>query len=868
MQPRGLATREKDGEPSTRRAKGLIAALCAAALSATAAFSGSGWAQEAPAEPRPSPSVVAPQGVPPSRIADDARVAAQIAEFDRQARALEAVLSVRNLSQEGFETARRNVSAQRSAARALADLLRDRADPVARQLGALGPAPEQGASESAVVAARRAVLVDQLQQIEGRIKEAELAAARAETLERRLAERQRARRADQLLTRAPSVFSADTWSRAGVTAVDLAQRAWRGVRETAAATSLATPGLPMAAAFFGIFLLWLAAWRPIGRLMDEVLRGLEPPGDAPQPGVAEIFGLSLAAAALRIAPGVFLWATLLALAQNPALSPAGALLLERAARAAFGVFIAYAVARFLFAPSLKERRLVDLGDDGAWAKMRRAVILALLVSVMRIFLDPAATLQPDPAFASVLITAVALLSAPMFYALTIALLREPSAAAPGEEPPQAAARVPEAEPADAPENHQRGPDPDPDQEQDQEPDPGSGLRALLRALTLLVAVAVPVAAVAGFPELSRFLIEKALATVLLLAGGGLVYSAAVLALQPRDGREARTLTPVWVGAALAAALTPMVALIWGASVADFRLLWSMFVEGVEIDGSRYSLVDLALALGIFLAGLSVTRLAQRGLRRGVLKRTRLDAGAQTSISAGVGYTGVLISSILAVSAAGLDLSNLALVAGALSVGIGFGLQAIVNNFVSGLILLIERPVKTGDWIIVGGAEGYVRRINVRSTEIETFDRATVIVPNSDLISSQVVNLTHKSLTGRVIVKARVAFDTDTDLVLRLMRETARAHPSVLRHPQPMYLCMGVGEYGIDFELRAFIRDVNWIFNVRSDLTLALWKRLRDEGVVTPYPQRDLHVRSLPPGDPGEDAPPTAGFRVASQPGGV
>ncbi len=167
----------------------------------------------------------------------------------------------------------------------------------------------------------------------------------------------------------------------------------------------------------------------------------------------------------------------------------------------------------------------------------------------------------------------------------------------------------------------------------------------------------------------------------------------------------------------------------------------------------------------------------------------------------------------------------------------------MNNFVSGVILLIERPVRVGDWIEVGTAEGIVQRINVRSTEIETFDRQSVIVPNSELLTNHLTNYTHRNLTGRVRCPVGVAYDADPDQVMEILHEVARAHPQVLRYPLPLITFKGFGDSSLDFELRAFIRDVNRRLVVASDLNVAILKALRAAGIEIPYPQRDLHLRS-------------------------
>jgi small-conductance mechanosensitive channel len=194
--------------------------------------------------------------------------------------------------------------------------------------------------------------------------------------------------------------------------------------------------------------------------------------------------------------------------------------------------------------------------------------------------------------------------------------------------------------------------------------------------------------------------------------------------------------------------------------------------------------------------------------------------------------------------AGLDLQKFTIIAGALGVGIGFGLQNIVNNFVSGLILLFERPVKVGDTINIDDQWGTITRIGMRSTVFETLDRSEIIVPNSDLISQKVTNWTFTSNISRIVLTVGVAYGSSLDKVLEILMRVAKEHPEILDEPETSAIFTGFGESSIDFELRVWISDIGKRLKVKSELGQAVDRYFREEGITIPFPQRDLHLRSI------------------------
>jgi potassium-dependent mechanosensitive channel len=395
----------------------------------------------------------------------------------------------------------------------------------------------------------------------------------------------------------------------------------------------------------------------------------------------------------------------------------------------------------------------------------------------------------------------------------------------------------------------------------------------------LVALTIALSSCFGYLALGRFISQQVVLTGLVVAVVGLMYLAIRAMTRERtDGRhhvgdmlekrfgldDRRRGQLAWLAEAgmtflLLLAALPVLLLQWGFAGADIRDWMKAALFGFEVGQFRISLARILIGIIIFTVLLFVTRLLQKWLREQVLAQPRMDSGIANSIDTAVGYGGIALAALVSVSYAGFDITSLAIVAGALSVGIGFGLQSIVNNFVSGLILLVERPIKVGDWVVVGDQQGNVRRISVRSTEIETFDRASLIVPNSELISGRVLNWTHRNLLGRVIIKVSVDANADPQKMLTILKAAAAEQALVLKQPEPSATLDYFGSDKLDFSLRATLSDVNHGGKVQSDLRLAILKGCRQAGLIasmtTPQPaiepltQQEAATVTLPAAQP-------------------
>jgi len=274
-------------------------------------------------------------------------------------------------------------------------------------------------------------------------------------------------------------------------------------------------------------------------------------------------------------------------------------------------------------------------------------------------------------------------------------------------------------------------------------------------------------------------------------------------------------------------------------------VWSIELFGSVTIGSVF------LLLILFASVIIVERIVQKQLIRRFLSRTKLQPSLQFGLSRIIGYTLIAVGFYVAFQLVGVDLSSLAIIAASLGVGVGFGLQNIINNFVSGIIILAERPISIGDRIEVAGVAGRVTKIQLRSTTVVTNDNITMIVPNADFISNTVTNWSHGDPKVRIRVPVGVAYGSDLKLLQQLLLEAAAEHPKALRDPTPVVLFTEFGDSSLNFELGVWTQEMTATpIHFTSEMNFIIEQKLREYGIEIPFPQRDLHVRSDLPATQG------------------
>lgn len=710
-----------------------------------------------------------------------------------------------------------------------------RLGPLKAELASLGAVPEDTAPpEDAKVSDSRTRLQQELSTIQGRMSQAQLATVRAQNLLADVGRLEQGRMTARMLTRGPTPLKPSVWTAAVGQATAIGEAAlkspglwWDRIESRDLDETTVVIGLSL------LVLSALLAW-PLRRWIlhrwGAMAQELEPSYTrrilvAGATGLAEVLLPSIALAALVLAVHI----------TAPIEDDYFVALVQGTAVSVIFFFIVAGLSDAALSPRFPNWRIVPATTLGARQLSTNITILAGIGSAAYfVYYAASQSNLPDAEFLSVLVFLRNLVVAGFF----LTLLRRKYWLEPGIQPK-------------------------------------SGFWPAIRFIFAAIAVAAPLLSLAGYAALSRFA-HSALVMTIALIGGALLLRAVLhegLLLLLTPGRSnASGARPshmaFWARLMIDIALWPPVVylllLFYGLSPALLNIWIGAALTGIRIGEVNLSLIDVAMAVFIAVFGLLLVGWAKRWLSDKVMPHTKFDIGLQNSLAAGFSYIGAIIVLMLAILALGIDLSSLAIVAGALSVGIGFGLKTVAENFVAGLLLLIERPIKVGDWIVVGGNEGVVKRISVRSTEIETFDHATVIVPNSDLIGQSVVNWTHKNRMVRVIVSVGVAYGSDTRLVRDLLIKCAEKHPHVVAEPAPAVVFRNFADSALAFELRTFVDDADYVGEVRNDINFAIDDAFREHKIEIPFPQRDLHIR----GDSATARAGVTGADTATKPGGL
>lgn len=728
--------------------------------------------------------------------------------WSRVAERGERVLEIGRASDQALSELRSEIDQWRGLFKSAQDENSIRIDTLKTQLATLGPEPEDPGSEGAVLTQRRTELAEELSKAQAPVKEAEEAFARADLLIREIDSVLRTRQTDQLLELGPTPLNPAIWPSALAslkqtfsTALTEMRNAWGSEAQRRDLHA----DLPLTLVLLAVGLVLLSRSRSwlirVGNRLRQMRKG-------PSRGVVG-FVISLGQV---IAPMLGLFAFLIALNLAGVLGLRGQVIADALPAAGLLFFVSLWIGTRIFGAEPAHASLY-LPTPALRAEARIDVtLLGLLLGILSLLRDIGAAESYSSGTNAVLAFPFLVGAGVLLVRLGRLLRRQLGA--------QAAATQ-------------------------------SAFRtrtiAVIGRICELVGFAAPVAAAVGYSTLAEALLIPTILTLGVLAVLEILnaFIKAVYATVLRADNETtdQALLPVIISFCLLLGAIPLLALIWGARSTDLLELWTRFLNGFQMGDARITPRAFMIFAAIFLVGYGATRALQSALRGTILPKTKLDKGGQNAIAVGTGYVGIFLAAVIAITGAGIDLSSIAIIAGALSVGIGFGLQTIVSNFVSGIILLIERPISEGDWIEVNGQMGYVRDISVRATRIETFDRSDVILPNSDLVSGVVTNYTRGNSIGRVIIPVGVAYGTNTRRVETILREIAEAHPMVTVNPAPSVVFQGFGADSLDFEIRAILSDVNFMLSVKSEINHEIARRFVEEGIEIPFAQRDIWLRN-------------------------
>lgn len=710
---------------------------------------------------------------------------------------------------------------------------------VTNLLTALGSKPSKDEpNESPLIASKRAEYEEQLSVYRELLAQIDLALVRTSEQSDGLSALRRDVLVEKVFTRLPSpidpktVYSAFSQSIGHIQSLILTPGLWYDGLDTTEKQRLAIWPTVFVTAFSLLLGLFMRSWiiRTYGRDAQN-----EIPSQTLKVSAAIAEGVGRGVVPLLTLLGVALW-----IAQH-ASAPVDlfADMLKSGFNACVYFVVFSSLLNAVLSPSHPSWRLIDITPSSTRVIGSAALLLLAVIAVDQFIVGSTDSMSLSPSVQTVYLSLVVVLQSALILAISIGRWWE----------------APESETED--------------EQTDGEVDEASNYLDYFRRFVVVFCMSAVVASVFGYAKLSIYLVENLVNSVLIVL---LTYGTRAILLEvvaaftsskvvrQRLGMRLQTLqrARLWVGGLLSVALfvcaVAGIAITWGVAAEDMYRWVIYLFTGFSVGSITISLTEILIAVMVFVGVMVVTKLIQRVLMNSVLPQFTTNRSVQHSLSSGTGYIGILIASTMFIAALGIKLQSIALVAGALSVGIGFGLQNIVNNFVSGLILILERPIKVGDWVRVSGNEGFVQQINFRATELETFTRATVIIPNSEMLSNSLTNMTYHNKTSRLEILVQVAYGSEPEQVMTILKDAANQQAQVLRYPEAFVLLVDFAADGLNFELRCYVRDATMKLSVSSAIRLKVLEVFTSEGIDIPFPQRVLHIATSTDSAGTEDSP--------------
>ena len=722
-------------------------------------------------------------------------------------------------------------------------LLQYKVDQLKADIERLGPAPAEGETEAEAIAEERERLNAELRQYDAAWRQTSLNIAETQRLLTEIANLRRDAFLGDLFFRTASPLSSSLWASAFSQVGEL-NAGWNAVignffEKVTAEGSRTNLALTFGAALALALFLWGPVRQRLHRMIQKRISTLEPL----ESRKVLVAAAHTAAGVLPVVLGGYV--LLEALRAIGIITPDGVPL----SRTIWAVFVSFFVvastASAVFSPRNPAWRILPLESGQAKQVLWLFLTAVFLIGMERIIVQEVEMFGP----AEDLMLLLNAIGAILLAFVLLLLARHSLWTAPAE-------------------NEEPGED-------------ESGVRILtgaqIRILAGLAALTAIVAVLSGYIRFGHFLTTR-IFYLLVLAGAIWTVRALLRELirvfdrrfsqhRTEQGEASEQMAYYWISITVDIlaflVFIPPALLILGAAWADVSGIIVDAFTGFNIGNVRISLAKILGAVALVALIIYGTRIIQSMAEARIFKATRMDAGVRNSLKTLIGYVGLIIAFMVGIGSLGFDLSNLAIIAGALSVGIGFGLQSIVNNFVSGLILLFERPIKVGDWVVTSSGEGTVERISVRSTEIKTFDRSSIIVPNADLISNAVTNWTHKDKIGRLTIPVGISYSLDPEIAIKLLEEVAAECKDIMKYPAAYVYFADFGDSSLNLQLRCYIRNVEQTLTVRTKLRVAIWKKFHENDVEIPFPQRDLHLRSGWP-VPGQSDFPEAATPAAGE----